>query len=279
LNDHWGMGVTFLNRGLAAFGADNLALSSASLKAALALFSELKETRGSSYVLNNLGYVAILKGNLPKATELLLASLKLKQSFNDQLGIAWSLDGLAAVLARQGQFEKAGRFLGAANKLRELVSSPLTYFGRKLNDPTKALVRVSLDDETYRQSLAKGYALSLEEMLAEACSLELAQPAPKLEKRPLVKPVAVTPARRNAGLTGDMSPRLRPSSLKLIDNLTSREIEVLRTVAQGLSNQQVAEKLVIATRTVNVHLTSIYGKLGVTSRTEATRFAFENNLV
>jgi predicted ATPase/DNA-binding CsgD family transcriptional regulator len=279
LNDRWGMGVTLLNQGLAAFGADNLALSSASLETALALFSELKETRGSSYVLNNLGYVAIFKGDLPKAAELLLASLKLKQSFNDRLGIAWSLDGLAAVLARQGQLEKAVRFLGAANKLRELVSSPLTYFGRKLNDPTNSLVRASLNDETYCQNLAKGYALSLEEMLAEALSLELAQPTPRLEKRALIKPVAVTPARPNARLTGDISPRLRPSSLKLIDNLTSREIEVLRTVAQGLSNQQVAEKLVIATRTVNVHLTSIYGKLGVTSRTEATRFAFENNLV
>jgi predicted ATPase/DNA-binding CsgD family transcriptional regulator len=258
LNDRWGMGVTLLNQGLAAFGADNLALSSASLEAALALFSELKETRGSSYALNNLGYVAILKGDLPGAVESLLASLKLKQSFNDRLGIAWSLDGLASVLARQGQFEKAARFLGAANKLRELVSSPLTYFGRKLNDPTSGLIRAGLDEETYKQALANGYALSPDEMLAEALRLELAAPASKLEKKAPVKPVAVSPVRRSPGLSGNMPPWPRPSSLKLIDNLTTREIEVLRTVAQGLSNQQVAEKLVIATRTVNVHLTSIY---------------------
>lgn len=277
LNDRWGMGVTLLNRGLAAVGAENLPLAEGSLEAALALFSELKEIRGSSYALNNLGYAAILKGELPKAVELLLASLKLKQTFNDRLGIAWSLDGLAAVLARRGQLAPAARFLGAASKLRELVSSPLTYFGRQLNDPTIALVRAGLAEESYRQSLAQGAALSLDEMLSESLRLEPA----KLEKNAPQKPAPLpaSPAKSHPSLPGAISPRSRPSSLKLIDNLTSREIEVLRTVAQGLSNQQVADKLVIAPRTVNVHLTSIYGKLGVASRTEATRFAFENNLV
>lgn len=64
-----------------------------------------------------------------------------------------------------------------------------------------------------------------------------------------------------------------------IYELTRREIEVLRLVTQGLTNVQVAEKLVLAPRTVNVHLTSIYSKLGVTSRTAATRCAFDQNLI
>jgi predicted ATPase/DNA-binding CsgD family transcriptional regulator len=283
LNDRWGLGVTLLNRGLAGIGADNLALARESLDSALKLFTELKETRGSSYVLNNLGYVAIFRGELASATEYLLNSLKLKQTLNDRLGIAWSLDGLAAITARQGHAEKAAWFLGAAAKLRELVSSPLTYFGHKLNNPTIALVRASLDEASFRQAQARGYALTMDEMLAEAFSLEPAIDTKKPGKPPVQKSVVVAtlvPGTRNAAsLTEDILPKPRNSSLKLIDQLTSREIEVLRTVALGLSNQQVAEKLVIAPRTVNVHLTSIYGKLGVTSRTEATRFAFENNLV
>jgi len=60
--------------------------------------------------------------------------------------------------------------------------------------------------------------------------------------------------------------------------LTAREVEVLRLVAQGLSDAQVAEKLVISPRTVNSHLTSIYNKLGVDSRAAATRFAVEHQL-
>ncbi len=53
---------------------------------------------------------------------------------------------------------------------------------------------------------------------------------------------------------------------------------MLRLVAQGLSDAQVAEKLVISPRTVNSHLTSIYNKLGVDSRAAATRFAVKHQL-
>jgi DNA-binding NarL/FixJ family response regulator len=56
-------------------------------------------------------------------------------------------------------------------------------------------------------------------------------------------------------------------------------VEVLRLVAQGLTNEQVAEQLVISPRTVNTHLTSIYGKIGVTTRSAATRYAVEHRLV
>jgi DNA-binding NarL/FixJ family response regulator len=55
-------------------------------------------------------------------------------------------------------------------------------------------------------------------------------------------------------------------------------VEVLRLVAQGLTDAQVAEKLVVSTRTVNSHMSSIYSKLGVSSRTAATRFALEQHL-
>jgi len=56
-------------------------------------------------------------------------------------------------------------------------------------------------------------------------------------------------------------------------------MEVLRLVAQGLTDAQVAEQLVVSPRTVNFHLTSIYSKLGVSSRSAATRYAIEQHLV
>jgi DNA-binding NarL/FixJ family response regulator len=61
--------------------------------------------------------------------------------------------------------------------------------------------------------------------------------------------------------------------------LTQREVEVLRLVAQGLTDGAVAERLFISPRTVSQHLRSIYGKLDVSSRTAATRFAVENGLL
>ncbi len=54
---------------------------------------------------------------------------------------------------------------------------------------------------------------------------------------------------------------------------------MLRLVAQGLTNPQIAEQLILSPHTVNNHLRSILSKLGVTSRNGATRFAVEHKLV
>jgi DNA-binding NarL/FixJ family response regulator len=61
--------------------------------------------------------------------------------------------------------------------------------------------------------------------------------------------------------------------------LTSRQVDVLRLVALGLSDQDVADRLVLSIRTVNAHLRSIYRKLGVSSRAAAGEFARENGLL
>ena len=60
--------------------------------------------------------------------------------------------------------------------------------------------------------------------------------------------------------------------------LTAREIEVLRLLAMGLSNKQIAERLVISPHTVNGHIHSIFGKLSLNSRSAATRYALEHQL-
>ena len=61
--------------------------------------------------------------------------------------------------------------------------------------------------------------------------------------------------------------------------LTAREVEVLRLVADGMSDAQVADRLVVSLRTVHSHLRSIYRKLEVGSRNEAARWAVERRLV
>jgi DNA-binding NarL/FixJ family response regulator len=56
-------------------------------------------------------------------------------------------------------------------------------------------------------------------------------------------------------------------------------VEVLSLVAMGFTNIQIAEKLIISRRTVSTHLSSIFTKLAVTSRSAATRHAIEHHLV
>ena len=64
-----------------------------------------------------------------------------------------------------------------------------------------------------------------------------------------------------------------------LDPLTLRELDVLKLVTTGLTNREVADRLRRGPRTIDAHLRSIYGKLGVTCRSGATRFAVEHGLV
>ena len=65
----------------------------------------------------------------------------------------------------------------------------------------------------------------------------------------------------------------------LVEPLSERELEVLRLVAAGLSNREIAEKLVISPGTAKTHIHNLCGKLGVRNRTEAATKAKELNLV
>jgi DNA-binding NarL/FixJ family response regulator len=68
---------------------------------------------------------------------------------------------------------------------------------------------------------------------------------------------------------GTASPGGIHSSLALVEELTPRELEVLRLMAEGLPNKTIARQMEISEHTVKFHVNAILGKLGVTSRTEA----------
>jgi NarL family two-component system response regulator LiaR len=72
----------------------------------------------------------------------------------------------------------------------------------------------------------------------------------------------------------------RPAGLPLTEEpLTGREVEVLKLVAQGLSNQEIADKLVISDRTVGAHISTILAKLHLANRTQAALYALRERLV
>jgi NarL family two-component system response regulator LiaR len=65
----------------------------------------------------------------------------------------------------------------------------------------------------------------------------------------------------------------------VLDQLTEREMEVLRLAARGMTNQEIAQELVISVRTVQVHLSNVFSKMGVGSRTEAVLHALRKGWI
>ena len=71
----------------------------------------------------------------------------------------------------------------------------------------------------------------------------------------------------------------RDSDAVKIENLTKRELEVLKNLSYGMYNKEIAEKLEISERTVKNHISNIFKKIEVTDRTQAAVFAIRNNLI
>jgi len=106
----------------------------------------------------------------------------------------------------------------------------------------------------------------------------LVRPFVKWDDQPASAPRAIEAlARADAlavSLGGSAAPRRgRP------DGLTARELEVLRLVAQGLSNKEIAAKLVLSEKTVRNHVERTYAKIGVSNRIGASMYALERGLV
>ena len=196
-----------------------------------------------------LAMVILEAGDYEGAEPLLVASLRAWQTEGDYYNIAVALAGLAGVAAAKRHGERAAVILGVVEPLLQRSQWTLEVADRRSLDHTTTLTRTQLGDVAFAAAYAAGRALSLDEALALA-----------LEPLP-ASPVPPVPA-----------PAL-PSGL------SEREAEVLRLVAQGLTNAQIAERLVLSPYTVNAHLRTIYGKIGVNSRAAATRWADGHGLV
>lgn len=76
-----------------------------------------------------------------------------------------------------------------------------------------------------------------------------------------------------------MMKRLRPQERKPHDELTERELEVLKCIGEGMTNQQISEELFIGVKTVKTHVSNILGKLALSDRTQAAVYANRNGLI
>jgi DNA-binding NarL/FixJ family response regulator len=118
--------------------------------------------------------------------------------------------------------------------------------------------RLMLGDGVFEKAWQEGQTMSMEQAIAFA-----------LELMPGIQPSARTqPEPATAAKPGQEYP----------NELSRREVEVLRLLAEGLPNDQIAERLFLSANTVRAHLYSVYSKLDVSNRGAAIRFATDHGL-
>ncbi len=222
---------------------DDDALAQAYGDESLAAARALDDRRQISNSLNQLGFIAWRQGDHAAARRLQAESLVLRHALREgERTIAAVLDCLVAIAAELRKPRRALRLYGAVGGLRNGLGIPLFPSWRDSFAPSIARARQALGPEAAAVE-AEGRAMGFEEMVAYALTDDDTTPG--------------TSASRRRGWVAEGWAALTP-----------REREVAALVAEGLSNRQVAERLVIAERTASNHLDHIFAKLGLHNRSQ-----------
>ncbi|WP_215732676.1 ATP-binding protein [Lentzea atacamensis] len=207
------------------------------------------DARGERWARSHLDYMSALaeltRGDFDAAAAYARDALRFKRLLGDNLGFAVNLDALASATAAQGQADRAARLLGIAHQVWQTFGLP--QFGspdlRAARQLCERQARAVLGDAAYRAAFDAGLELDLDSALRYALDEQPPKP-PQTAEQPL-----------------SWAP------------LTRRERQIAELVADGLANKQIAEQLVISTRTAEGHVERILVKLGLDNRSQIAAWA------
>ena len=238
----------------------------------LKLLRELGDMVLLSSTLETLGSILCSQGDLEQAVACFTEAYSKTQELGNETHIteghslelerethiAWYLVGLAKVAFAQHQFMRAAR-LYAAVEVRLDINKAFSPKERDNLKLTLSNLHARLGEQVFQRACTEGRTMTIEQILGNPDEIIMLEPAlneslPSSNDK--ISPISINPAR-----------------------LTAREMEVLQLVAQGLSNVEIAEQLVISLLTVKAHMRSLYNKLGISSRSAATRYAIEHHLM
>jgi len=266
LHEKGGMAEAFVILGQVTLDQGDATTARALAEESLALHRELGDRWGMIQSLCLFAQVEASQDNYVAARAHYVEGLVLCKEADDKWSTISCLEGLACVVAAQREPAWAARLWGAAESLGAVISARSEQGGlfwmalprveRATYERSVTTARSQLGAQAFTAAWQEGRAMTPEQALA------VQEPEAPPEHVPAVA-----------------WPTTMKTSPTYPAELTAREIEVLRLVAQGMTDAQVAEQLVISPRTVNWHLTSIYSKLGVSSRSAATRYVIEHRLV
>ena len=213
----------------------------------VAIKRRIGDTAGLALSLARLGQVVSSMGDLASAQRWMAEALKLQRDLGDRSGIAFVLERFAMTAAERGRFERALRLGAAAEALRTAMGAPLGTRARMAFDNSLQRARLGLPADVAEAAWLEGQSLPIDQAIAEALGGE----------------PSVSPEAPPSDPAGQLSPRER---------------EVATLVALGLSNRDIAERLVVSERTAENHVQRVMNRLGLRSRTQIATWAVRNGL-
>lgn len=214
---------------------------------------ELSDMVGETYVksvtLWSKGYSAWAQGDPERALRYARESLGRALIFDDKLVTALNLEVVSSSLTEQRKYEDAAVIRGIAVRIWESVESGIAFFGPDLAGAHgRAATRAAkaLGPRRYREAVARGYRMNPDEVRAQVMGIK----APELEGN----------SDRNAGA------------------LTRRQSQIAALIAEGRSNREIADSLVLSNRTVEGHVEGILARLGMTSRTQIASWVNQRSI-
>ena len=265
-NNRWGIAQVEYGMGTLARARGDAEMAVRYFQDAMQVFRELDAWPEISRCQAGIGWIAITNGDFGLARESLAESLRLNQACGQRLGIARGLEAFAALAAARRQPERAARLAGAACQLRESLGHG-TGIGPRIEEVLE-FARDQIGASGAAALFAEGREMTWEDATSYALGSDDGQSASGPSRAG--EPAWTHPAR--LGPVG--GPRHDAGGGHRAPNpLTPREHEIVLLIAQGLSNKEIADELVISPATAARHVANILAKLGFTSRTQVASWA------
>lgn len=236
------------NLGGVALSVGDGARAEVVLRESHATYREIGDRAGTAAAAIRLAHVLIDREETTSARELVADSGALESAAESPTEMAATFEVLARLALDQGATERAVRLLGRANAIRADSNAPAEQWEVERRESVRRATQESLGESRFAAACEAGRNLLDEQVLAEA-------------------------------LAAAAAPEPAPSDDALPFGLTAREIEVLRLVAEGMPDREIAEALFVSRRTIGGHVTNILNKLGVGSRAAAAAIAVRDGIV
>jgi DNA-binding CsgD family transcriptional regulator len=236
------------NLGAVAQEQGDLAEARRHFEDSVAMRRALGDIAGLALSLAKLGEVISAMGEAQTAHRLLCESLTLQRDLGDRAGMAFVLERLGMAAAARGQRRHALRIAAAAQALREAIGTPLGPGALEIYERWLSEARAALRPEDATAAWESGRSLGLDQVIVEVMQFD---------------PSRVSVSRN----TDALSP------------LSAREREVAALLAQGLSNRDIAERLVVSERTAENHVQHVLNRLGLRSRAQVAAWAVEHGVI